>query len=64
MLVAIDLRVENLHLVLGGIRKYLLQGWVVFQAFLKKSRWLRRTAHQYKDNKNGKEVVFHGLPER
>ena len=50
MLVAINLRVQDLNLVLGSIRKHLLQGWVLFQALLKKDLGLRGTARKNKQN--------------
>ena len=50
MLITINLRVEDLNLVLGGVRKYLLQSRVVFQSLLKKNMGLRGTARKNKQN--------------
>jgi len=64
MLVAVDLRIQYLNLVLGGIGKHLLQSWVIFQSLLKGYRRIKITSKKDESNKKGKQVIFHRDPAR
>lgn len=64
MLVAVDLRVKDLNLVLGSIRKHLLQGWVGFQSVYKKNLRVGLTGEDQKRSRKDGKKILHGLLER